>query len=152
MAIVYLGLGSNIGDRKANLNQAILNLESRGITVNKVASFIETDPIGGPPQGRYLNSVIECETLLPPLELLFIIQNIEKIMGRDRTVLNGPRIIDIDMLLYEKLKIQSKDLILPHPRMKEREFVIKPFMEIAPRDLIQDLVSDFLSSEPPSKN
>ncbi len=132
LAVVYLGLGSNMGDRDAHLKQAIQELESCGVRVHKMSSIIETDSVGGPPQGKFLNAVAQCETAIAPLELLHIIQNIEKIMGRVKTVANGPRVIDIDILLYNKLTMQSSELTIPHPRMFERAFVMNPLKEIAP--------------------
>jgi 2-amino-4-hydroxy-6-hydroxymethyldihydropteridine diphosphokinase len=129
---VYIGLGSNLGDREAYLKQAIQEIEKCGVIFLKLSSIIETDPVGGPPQGKFLNAVAQCETALDPLELLHAFQNIEKSMGRTKTVTDGPRVIDIDILLYNKLTIQSTELTIPHPRMLEREFVMQPLREIAP--------------------
>lgn len=124
-----------MGDREAHLKQAIQELESRGVRVSTMSSVIETDPVGGPPQGKFLNAVAECETAVAPLEFLHILQNIERAMGRVKTVTNGPRVIDIDILLYNKLTMQSKELTIPHPRMFERAFVMNPLNEIAPEAL-----------------
>lgn len=132
MAVVYIALGSNTGDRRAHLKQAIQEIEKCGVLIRKMSSIIETDPVGGPPQGKFLNAVAECETAIKPVELLHTFQNIEKAMGRVKTVTNGPRVIDIDILLYNKLTIQSTELTIPHPRMLEREFVMQPLREIAP--------------------
>lgn len=132
MALVYLGLGSNLGDRSAFINQARSELEKRGIHIQKMSTVIETDPVGGPPQGKYLNAVVECMTSYLPQDVLKIIKDIEQSMGRVKLVVDGPRNIDIDILLYDQIKINQPDLIIPHPRMLSRSFVMKPLKEIAP--------------------
>ncbi len=128
-----------MGDRKAHLLQAVQEIEKCGVVIRKMSSIIETDPVGGPPQGKFLNAVAECETAVKPIELLYTFQNIEKSMGRVKTVIDGPRVIDIDILLYNKLTIQSEELTIPHPRMQERAFVMDPLREIAP-EVIKELV------------
>ena len=134
--VCYIGIGSNIGDRQGHIDSALRKLkEADGIRVNKVSSIHETEPAGGPVQARYLNAAIEIETTLEPKELLRKLQAIEKELGRKRTVKNGPRTIDLDMLLYGDKKINEHDLKLPHPRMYEREFVMKPLKEIYGKDL-----------------
>ena len=138
MATVYLALGSNMGDRPANIQKAIELLNSSKITVKKISSIIETEPAGGPPQDKYLNGVIEVKTTLTPFELLKTAQSIEKKLGRKKTVRNAPRPIDIDILLYDQKKIQTPELTIPHPRMLNREFVMHPLSEIAP-DLVNKL-------------
>lgn len=132
MAIVYLGLGSNIGDRVALIHQATRELEKHGIHILKMSSLIETDPVGGPPQGKYLNAALECKTTLLPEMLLDTIKEIEHSMGRVKSVIDGPRNIDIDILMYDQVKIQLPNLIIPHPRMLTRSFVLIPLKEIAP--------------------
>ncbi|HOW36234.1 MAG TPA: 2-amino-4-hydroxy-6-hydroxymethyldihydropteridine diphosphokinase [Candidatus Omnitrophota bacterium] len=132
MVTVYLGLGSNLSDRETSLQEAIARLNQNSVTVKKVSTIIETDPIGGPAQGKFLNAVLEAETDLPPLDLLNLTQKIEKQLGRKRTIPNGPRTIDIDILLYGNRTIHTPELIVPHPRMFERDFVLKPLYEIAP--------------------
>ena len=132
MAIVYLALGSNLGDRRGFIQNALRELKDQGIKILKISSIIETDPVGGPTQGKYLNAVIKASTLLFPEELLFTIARIEKKIGRARKIINGPRVIDIDILLYDEIKIVSRHLVIPHPRMLEREFVMKPLEEINP--------------------
>jgi 2-amino-4-hydroxy-6-hydroxymethyldihydropteridine diphosphokinase len=130
MALVYLGLGSNIGDRLKNIEQAISLLASK-MTVEHASTVIETDPIGGPPQEKYLNAVLKVTTASSPHELLVTTQEIERLMGRQRTsIKNAPRIIDIDILLYGDQRIHDKDLTIPHPRMLMREFVMKPLEEL----------------------
>ena len=138
MAVVYLGLGSNLGDRRKNIQQAIEELKLNGFVVEKVSTIIETDPVGGPSQEKYLNAVIKGQTELPPEELLSITQSIEKKLGRVKTVVDGPRTIDIDILLYDRIAVESSTLTIPHPRMRSRAFVMNPLKEIAP-DLIKEL-------------
>ena len=134
MAIVYLGLGSNVGDRRAFLAQAVAEMEEFEIDVRKISSIIETKPVGGPiGQDKYLNAVLECETDLSPEDLLEILQSIEHKLGRVRTVQDGPRTIDIDILLYDELQIKTANLTIPHPRMLNRDFVMIPLKEIAPQ-------------------
>jgi len=132
LAIVYLGLGSNLGDREQYINAAITALNHAGISVIKTSTFIETEPQGGPPQGKYLNAVCEARTDLTPNELLHEVKFIEEKLGRKKNVVNGPREIDIDILLYDQLRLISPQLTIPHPRMKERAFVLEPLKEIAP--------------------
>ena len=133
MTRVYLGIGSNMGNRRRNIQQAIAVLKEHAIRVTKVSRIIETNPVGGPPQPKYLNAALEADTQLNPAALLFQLKKIERKMGRKKTVRNGPRPIDIDILLYGKRIIRTKKLIVPHPRMPERDFVMKPLNEIAPK-------------------
>lgn len=135
MAVVYLGLGSNLGSRGDNLHQALNRLQERGVSVQKVSTFIETAPLdvpSEPVQGEYVNAVAKAITDLSPQELLKTCLAIESELGRVRTLRHGPRPIDIDILLYDDLKIETPDLVIPHPRMRERDFVIRPLLEIAP--------------------
>ena len=122
-----------MGNRAAYIQQAVRELETRGIQITKMSSLIETEPVGGPPQGKYLNAVAECVTQLLPEDLLFTIQEIEKSIGRVKTVVGGPRVIDLDILLYDQIKINKPDLVIPHPRMHSRDFVLTPLKEIAPQ-------------------
>ncbi|NLI90645.1 MAG: 2-amino-4-hydroxy-6-hydroxymethyldihydropteridine diphosphokinase [Peptococcaceae bacterium] len=129
----YLSLGSNEGNKKDNLKNAINHLESNPeVKVVKVSSLYETEPWGGVEQDSYLNMAAEIETMLDPFHLLQICQEIETKMGRKRIVHWGPRIIDIDILLYENTRITTDTLILPHPYMEVREFVLAPLREIVP--------------------
>lgn len=131
MAKVYLSLGSNIGDRVSYLKQAILLIQShKDINNVKVSSFYETDPQGYTDQDYFVNCVIECYTLMTPFELLEFTQYIEKKLKRVKLFRWGPRTIDVDILLYGELIINSEDLIIPHPRMYERAFVLIPLNEI----------------------
>jgi 2-amino-4-hydroxy-6-hydroxymethyldihydropteridine diphosphokinase len=132
MVTCYLSLGSNLGERQENIVEAIRRIKKlKDTLVTKVSSNIETEPVGGPLQGKFLNAAIEIQTNLSCRQLLKHLQAIEQELGRVRTVKDGPRIIDLDILLYADYKINEADLIIPHPRMKEREFVILPLKEIA---------------------
>ena len=127
----FIVIGSNLGDRKKYIKNAIEKLkETEGIEVKKISNIYETEPVGGPKQGEYLNGVMEIETWLKPRELITELQKIEKQLGRIRSVKNAPRTIDLDILLYGDEKIDEPGLKVPHPRMYEREFVMKPLKEI----------------------
>lgn len=128
----YLGLGSNLGDRQENIRRAVARLEEVGIRVVRKSSLYETEPVSRWPQRWYLNCVLAVETELLPLRLLHELQRIEREIGRRRIVPGGPRTIDIDILLYEHSIVRSAKLIIPHPRMTERGFVLRPLREIAP--------------------
>lgn len=132
MSIVYIGIGSNLGDRKANCMRAIELLAGKGIVVRKESSLYETDPWGDKNQPKFLNMAIEIETELKPRDLLGILAGIEKELGRKKSHKWGPRIIDLDILLYNSITIDQDDLKIPHPFMHERDFVLKPLYEIAP--------------------
>lgn len=130
-----IGLGSNLGDRRATLDGAIAALDATpGVRVRRVSAFHETEPVGGPPgQGAYLNAAAALETTLDPLELLHVLQAIEARFGRVRTVRWGERTLDLDLLLFDDRIIQTPTLSVPHPRLAERRFVLEPLAEIAPR-------------------
>ena len=131
--LAFLGLGSNLGDRAANLHRAVELLEAAdGVRVVRSSSVYETDPVGGPPQPDYLNAVVEVETTLEPHALLAACQDVERGMGRVRAERWGPRVIDMDVLIYDDATIHEPDLIVPHPRMHERAFVLVPLAELAP--------------------
>jgi 2-amino-4-hydroxy-6-hydroxymethyldihydropteridine diphosphokinase len=130
MAKVFLGIGSNIGNREKNIRSALDLLNKQGILVKKVSKIIRTKPIGGPSQGYFLNAAARIKTNFSPFILLKKLKNIEKVMGRTRGIRFGPRIIDLDILVYDNLKLKSKKLIIPHPRMWQREFVLKPLRSI----------------------
>ena len=131
--LAYLGLGSNLGDRRANIDEAVRRLgETGGVTVTKASSIYETKPVGGTQQPDFLNAACEVETELSPRELLREAQRIEREMGRVRTVRWGPRNIDIDILLCGDTVIDGDALTVPHPRLTEREFALRPLAEIAP--------------------
>ncbi len=130
---VIVGLGSNLGDRNENMGRALdLLRELAGVNLLRVSRLRETDPVGGPPQGKYLNAVAEVETVIAPRELLARFHEIEANLGRVRTVRDGPRPIDLDILFYGDEMIKEPGLEIPHPRMLEREFVLEPLAELAP--------------------
>lgn len=127
----YLGIGGNIGDRKANIEGAIEILRSSdSIEVTKVSSLYETEPVGYEDQDWFMNVVVEIKTTLSPYELLKYCQNIENELKRVRLIRWGPRTIDVDVLLYEGYESDAEDLTVPHPRMTERAFVMVPLYEI----------------------
>ena len=132
MAICYLSIGSNLGNKKRNMESAVEELRRmKNTKVLKVSSFIRTKPRGGPRgQPDFLNGALKIKTILPPLKLLKEIKNIEKRLGRARSARNGPRLIDLDILLYADKVIKTRRLVIPHPRMFRREFVIKPLSEV----------------------
>ena len=127
----YLSLGSNIGDRAANLREAVEQLRSLG-EIAAVSSFYETEPIEYTEQPWFLNCAVELETRLTPMPLLSGILEIEKQMGRHRGKKNGPRNIDLDILLYKNQVVDTPELTIPHPAMTGRRFVLAPLAEIAP--------------------
>ena len=128
---VYLGLGTNVGECRANLRRALDHLNQL-VTITKVSSIYETDPVGYADQPRFWNIVVQAASSLDPHALLEQLIGIEKQMGRERTFRNAPRIIDIDILLYGGAVLNEPGLELPHPRMTERAFVLAPLVEIAP--------------------
>jgi 2-amino-4-hydroxy-6-hydroxymethyldihydropteridine diphosphokinase len=132
MKTVYLGLGSNVGDRQAMLQSAIDELQARDLTVTRVSSVYETEPMDLPSQPWFLNLVAEASTDLFPLQLLARIAKIEQELGRRRTRPKGPRSIDIDILLYGNFVVQTASLVIPHERLAERRFVLAPLAELAP--------------------
>ena len=132
MSTVYLSLGSNLGDRLGYIHKAIDGLKACGLKILKLSTIIETDPVGGISQGQYLNAVLNADTSYSPEELHGITQSIERKLGRVKKTINGPRVIDIDILLYDDIKLITPKLIIPHPRMLERSFVMKPLEEIEP--------------------
>jgi 2-amino-4-hydroxy-6-hydroxymethyldihydropteridine diphosphokinase len=129
---VFLGLGSNLGDRSAALEEARRRLEGRGYSTTQRSSIWHTEPVGGPPQGWFLNAVLAGETSLGPEELLQACLETERDMGRVRAERNGPRLIDVDILLFEDTRREGSGLVIPHPRLHERLFVLAPLHEIAP--------------------
>ena len=131
---VYLSLGSNLGDRQFHLQRAVAYLEQEQIRVRRQSSVYETEPQDVAGQPWFLNIAVECETGLFPLQLLKTLQRIEREMGRVRegVIRRGPRVIDIDILLFGHAVIHTPQLTVPHPRMTERRFVLEPLLEIAP--------------------
>ena len=131
---VYLGIGSNLGSRKRNIEKSLSLLsDEKEIRIKKQSSFYETKPVGGPKQRNFINAVILIETTQNVTTLLQSLKNIENKAGRKKDSIRwGPRIIDLDILAYEQLVINIGHLSVPHPRMHERFFVLAPFAEISP--------------------
>jgi 2-amino-4-hydroxy-6-hydroxymethyldihydropteridine diphosphokinase len=132
MAICYLGIGSNLGNRRKNIKLAIKKIGAlKGNQIIKESRLLETLPVGGPSgQPDYLNTALKIKTNIPPLTLLKKLKKIEIEMGRVPSVRFGPRIIDLDILLYGDKVINSRKLTIPHPRMFKRDFVLKPLKEV----------------------
>ena len=135
MPKVYLSLGSNIGNRAANISRALDAMRQCGVRITRESSLYETEPVEFRDQDWFLNSVVEAETELPPLELMNAALAVERSLGRERRVPKGPRLIDIDILLYGDSVIHTPDIDIPHPCMAARRFVLVPFAEIAPNAL-----------------
>lgn len=129
----YLGLGSNLGDRAANLRRARQGLPEAGVRVLAASPLYQTAPWGGVAQPDFLNQVLWGETELAPLPLLDAIKRLERACGRTPTVFWGPRVLDIDILLYDELTFASERLTIPHREMKNRAFVLAPLLDIAPK-------------------
>jgi 2-amino-4-hydroxy-6-hydroxymethyldihydropteridine diphosphokinase len=140
MAIVYLSLGSNLGDRGKNLDRAVEILEKKGIIVRKRSSLYETEPWGELDQPLFLNMALEIETDFHPLALLAVIKDVETEIGREKSHKWGPRIVDLDILLYNHIILSEDTLRIPHPYLHEREFVLRPLHEIAP-DVMHPLLN-----------
>jgi 2-amino-4-hydroxy-6-hydroxymethyldihydropteridine diphosphokinase len=132
MAVVYLGIGSNLGDKQGNCLDAIERLSTRGISISKRSAMHETQPWGVEDQPDFVNMAVEVETVMSPEELLVTVKEIEREMGRKAGTRWGPRLIDLDVLLYDDRIVQSKDLIIPHPLLHKRNFVLLPLAEISP--------------------
>jgi 2-amino-4-hydroxy-6-hydroxymethyldihydropteridine diphosphokinase len=128
---VFLSLGSNLGDRMVNIRQALEQLPGVGVEIKRVSSFYKTEPVGFQPQAWFLNCVAEAETRRMPLQLLHAVKRVERALGRRPGVANGPRPIDIDILLYGSVVVRAAELSIPHPRMAERRFVLLPLRELA---------------------
>ena len=129
---VYLSLGSNIGDREKNLRSAMNELPHAGVAITRVSSFYETEPVDLREQPWFLNCAVEAETHFDPFMLLQALREIETKMGSKKLVAKGPRLIDMDILLYGSEAIDSPELQVPHPLMHLRRFVLVPLAEIAP--------------------
>jgi 2-amino-4-hydroxy-6-hydroxymethyldihydropteridine diphosphokinase len=140
MTAAHIALGSNLGDRAANLRTALEMLaQTAGISITAVSAIYETAPVGGPEQDHYLNACAALDTELTPTRLLLMMLDIEEKIGRVRKVRWGPRIIDLDLLLYGEIMMNTPLLELPHPRMSERDFVLIPLADIAPDQIIPGL-------------
>jgi len=131
MSRVYIGVGSNLGDRRQNILRAEEALRASVESLKKSVTY-ETDPVGGPPQGKFLNAVWEIETRLEVDDLFAVLMKIESDLGRLRTEKNGPRPIDLDILFYDGRVIDGERVRVPHPRLHERQFVLKPLCDLNP--------------------
>lgn len=131
MQTVFLALGSNVGNKKKNIRQALEHLSRHVINIQS-AKLYETEPMYHKDQDIFINTVIKGQTLLTPLELLAFVKHAERELGRVERFRNGPREIDIDILFYNQLVFESNDLQIPHPKLFEREFVLKPFTDLEP--------------------
>jgi 2-amino-4-hydroxy-6-hydroxymethyldihydropteridine diphosphokinase len=129
---VYLGLGSNLGDREGHLERGLAAVAARGVRLTAVSSAYETEPVGGPAQGPYLNLVAAGETSLSPEALMQAALEAEAEAGRVRGERNAPRTLDVDILFYGDVVRGTGDLTVPHPRLHERRFVLVPLAELAP--------------------
>lgn len=129
---VYLSLGSNLGDRAANMRRAVEELGRTGVRVERVSSLYKTQPVDFGPQAWFLNCAAEAVTELMPMQLLKAVKSVERTLGRRPGVSKGPRPIDIDILLYENVVVRTAALIIPHERMNQRRFVLVPLRELAP--------------------
>ncbi len=159
MTTAYIALGSNLGDRQEHLDRALALLQEQpGVVVTQVSSYHETEPVGGPPgQEKYLNAAAELETDLDPADLLRVLLAVERQLGRVRAERDGPRTIDLDLLLYGDLVRDEPGLEIPHPRMHQRSFVLAPLAEIAPQAVhptlrrgVAELLNDVAAPAPPS--
>jgi len=134
VTIAYLGLGSNMGDRLSNLQRAVDGLgHTAGISVVEVSAVYETSPVGGPRQPRYLNAAVAIQTRLPARALLEVAHRLEDAAGRVREERWGPRTLDVDVLIVGDETVDAPDLVVPHPRMQERGFVLAPMADLASR-------------------
>jgi 2-amino-4-hydroxy-6-hydroxymethyldihydropteridine diphosphokinase len=134
---IAIGLGSNLGDRRVHLDEAVNALAAVGEVV-AVSSYYETAPVGGPPQGDYLNAVVVLDTDLDPAGVLERLLEIERNRGRLREERWGPRTLDLDLLLYGNQAVEQPGLTVPHPRMTERRFVLEPLVEVWPEAALPD--------------
>lgn len=132
MKNVVIALGSNVGDTLGNLREAVSLLEENGCVVKSVSRLYQTEPWGYADQDDFLNGALLMETERDPFALLELTQGIEKGMGRKKLFVNGPRNIDLDILLYEGECVETEELVIPHPRIAQRMFVLRPLMDIVP--------------------
>lgn len=156
MASVYLGLGTNLGEKEKNLRDAVERIEERVGKVVSLSAFYATSPWGFESENTFLNAVVHIETKLPPQELLTLTQQIEREIGRTTKSVNhsyADRIIDVDVLMYDDLILNETNLVLPHPLMHQRLFVMEPMAEIAPglvhpvlKKTMQDLYESILKT------
>jgi 2-amino-4-hydroxy-6-hydroxymethyldihydropteridine diphosphokinase len=149
--IIYIAMGSNIGDRAAMLAHGEDAMTEAGVRVLRRSSLYMTEPVDAPPQPWFLNSVVEAETLLMPLQLLHALAGIERAMGRRREIPRGPRTLDLDILLYGSSVIHTPELEVPHPGLPFRRFVLAPLAELAPalrHPVLHKSVAELLAETP----
>jgi 2-amino-4-hydroxy-6-hydroxymethyldihydropteridine diphosphokinase len=149
--LIYLGMGSNRGDRLANLRRAMDELGKVGVKVQRASSFYKTEPVDFGPQAWFLNCAVEVTTTLMPMQLLKAVKSVERTLGRRPGVNKGPRPIDIDILLYENVVVRTAALTIPHARMNTRRFVLIPLRELAPaarHPVSRKTVADMLQDTP----
>jgi len=150
MTVVYLGLGSNMGNKEDQIKAAISRLSQIGKVI-KVSSLYLTEPVGVTDQDWFLNCVIEIETDVEPKTLLTSLKAIERKLGRIKTMKNGPRCIDIDILFYGNEVVQTKNLIIPHPQIQNRLFVLQPMMDLNPclmHPVLQKTIQELYEEQP----
>ena len=146
MHVAYIGFGSNIGDRLSHIQNAIHTLsKTEEITLQKISSVYTTDPVGYEAQAQFLNGVAAVQTSLSPLSLLHTLKHIETAIGRKHRIRWGPREIDLDILIYGNLCVQTEKLVIPHPEMHLRGFVLVPLAEIAP-DLVHPVFQETIQT------
>ncbi len=129
---VFIAIGTNLGNKEKNVQQSIEKIVQNNIHITKKSAIYKTMPYGYKDQPLFLNCAVQAETMLLPKELLYTLLSIEKQMGRVRKIHWGPRVIDLDIIFYDNLIINTPDLKIPHPDMQNREFVLKPLCDIAP--------------------
>ena len=146
MPLVYIGFGSNIGNRLKHIQNAIHALsKTEGIVLQKTSSVYKTDPVGYEAQAQFLNGAASIQTSLSPLSLLHTLKDIETVIGRQHRIHWGPREIDLDLLIYGDLCLQTEKLVVPHPEMHLRRFVLVPLAEIAP-DLVHPVFQETIQT------
>jgi len=141
---IYIGLGSNLGDRLANIRKAIELMKEEGIEIIKESSIYQTEPVGYKQQSWFLNSVVKGTTELSPRGIWKRLEKIEKLMGREKEIKWGPRIIDLDILFYGNKVLNGKELQIPHSELHKRRFVLVPLKEIAPK-LVHPILNKTIS-------
>ena len=152
MSCVFIGIGSNEGDRLEHVSRAIQRLShTPGMQVSRMATIYDTEPVG-PPQPEYLNTVIELDTALSPHQLLETLKLLERQLGRVPSAQRwGPRVIDLDILLYDDRVLSEPALIIPHPRLHERRFVLEPLAQLAPKlihPVLKQTIAELLAALP----
>jgi len=149
--LIYLSLGSNLGDRAANISRALELLEAAGVRITRRSSLYSTEPVGFTEQPWFLNCCVAAETSLLPRQLLHTVRSTEVHLGRRLRFDKGPRTLDIDILFYGRASVRTRDLVIPHPRLAQRRFVLVPLVEIAPflrHPLLKHTIAELLAEAP----